>query len=89
MCEVLGFSNMPATSFPMKKKHFNHLIARSATQVRKLAGPKHSRSAVIEQSLHLFWDGGPERVLSFAVWNSLANAADRLNTEAAEVLDYA
>jgi hypothetical protein len=50
----LGFSNMPATSFPMKKKHFNHLIARSATQVRKLAGPKHSRSAVIEQSLRRF-----------------------------------
>jgi hypothetical protein len=54
MCEVLGFSNMPAASFPMKKKASITSSPEVLAQVRKLAGPKHSRSAVIEQSLRGF-----------------------------------
>jgi predicted transcriptional regulator len=55
----------------MKKKTSITLSPEVLAQVDKLAGPKHSRSAVIEQSLRRFWDSGPERVLSFAIWNSL------------------
>ena len=45
---------MPATGFPMKKKTSITLSPEVLTQVGKLAGPKHSRSAVIERSLHGF-----------------------------------
>jgi predicted transcriptional regulator len=89
MCEVLGYSNMPATSFPMKKKTSITLSPEVLAQVDKLAGPKHSRSAVIEQSLRRFWDSGARAGTELRGLELIKDAADRLNTEAAEVLDYA
>jgi hypothetical protein len=88
MCEVLGFSNMPATSFPMKKKHFNNLIARSASSGPQVGRTKHSRPAVIEQSLRRFL-GQRASGTELRDLELIKDAADRLNSEAAEVLDFA
>ncbi|MCU1331748.1 MAG: hypothetical protein JWM08_740 [Candidatus Angelobacter sp.] len=89
MCEVLGYSNMPASSFPMKKKTSITLSPEVLAQIDKLAGPKHSRSAVIEQSLRGFLGQRARAGTELRDLELINDAADRFNTEAAEVLDYA
>jgi metal-responsive CopG/Arc/MetJ family transcriptional regulator len=56
--------------------------------IDRLAGTKHSRSAVVERVLRQYLR---ERAKSAAEARDLAllnDAADRLNLEAADVLDY-
>jgi hypothetical protein len=53
-----------------------------------LAGSKHSRSAFIERVLRRYLREPAKAAMQARDLEQLNNAADRLNLEAAEVLDY-
>ena len=72
----------------MKEKTSVTLSPEVLAGIDRLAGTKHSRSAVIERVLRRYLR---ERERNAAEARDLAllnDAADRLNLEAAEVLDY-
>jgi metal-responsive CopG/Arc/MetJ family transcriptional regulator len=72
----------------MKEKTSVTLSPEVLAGIDRLAGTKHSRSAVIERVLRQYLQ---ERAKAAAEARDLAllnDAADRLNLEAADVLDY-
>jgi metal-responsive CopG/Arc/MetJ family transcriptional regulator len=72
----------------MKEKTSVTLSPEVLAGIDRLAGTKHSRSAVIERVLRRYLR---ERAKAAAEARDLAilnDAADRLNLEAADVLDY-
>jgi len=72
----------------MKEKTSVTLSPEVLAGIDRLAGTKHSRSAVIERVLRQYLR---ERAKAAAEARDLAllnDAADRLNLEAADVLDY-
>jgi metal-responsive CopG/Arc/MetJ family transcriptional regulator len=72
----------------MKEKTSVTLSPEVLAGIDRLAGTKHSRSAVVERVLRQYLR---ERAKSAAEARDLAllnDAADRLNLEAADVLDY-
>lgn len=72
----------------MKEKTSVTLSPEVLAGIDRLAGTKHSRSAVIERVLRQYLR---ERAKAAAEARDLAilnDAADRLNMEAADVLDY-
>jgi metal-responsive CopG/Arc/MetJ family transcriptional regulator len=72
----------------MKEKTSVTLSPEVLAGIDRLAGTKHSRSAVIERVLRRYLR---ERARAAAQARDLAllnDAADNLNVEAAEVLDY-
>jgi metal-responsive CopG/Arc/MetJ family transcriptional regulator len=56
--------------------------------IDRLAGSKHSRSAFIERVLRRYLRNRSRAALQARDLERINNAADRLNSEAAEVLDY-
>ena len=56
--------------------------------VDRLAGSKHSRSAFIERVLRRYLRERAKAALQARDLERINNAADRLNLEVAEVLDY-
>ncbi len=56
--------------------------------VDRLAGSKHSRSAFIERVLRKYLQDRTRAALQARDLERLNNAADRLNSEAMDVLDY-
>jgi hypothetical protein len=54
----------------------------------RLAGSKHSRSAFIERVLRRYLRERAKAAMQSRDLEKLNNAADRLNLEAAEVLDH-
>jgi len=56
--------------------------------IDRLAGLKHSRSAFIESVLRRYLRERAKAALHARDLERINNAADRLNLEAAEVLDY-
>jgi hypothetical protein len=75
--------------FSNEEKGFNNLIARSASSGRQVGRTKHSRPAVIEQALRRFLGQRARAGTELRDLELINDAADRLNTESAEVLDYA
>jgi metal-responsive CopG/Arc/MetJ family transcriptional regulator len=72
----------------MKEKTSITLSADVLAQVDHLAGSKQSRSAVIEQVLRSFFREHSRRKMNARDLERINAAADRLNAEAAEVLEY-
>jgi metal-responsive CopG/Arc/MetJ family transcriptional regulator len=73
---------------PMKEKTSVTLSPEVLAGIARMAGTKHSRSAVIERVLRQYLR---EQAKASAEARDLAllnDAADRLNKEAADVLDY-
>ena len=56
--------------------------------IDRLAGSKHSRSALIERVLRRYLRDRAKSALQARDLERINKAADRLNREAAEVLDY-
>jgi len=56
--------------------------------IDRLAGSKHSRSALIERVLRRYLRDRAKSALQARDLERINQAADRLNREAAEVLDY-
>jgi metal-responsive CopG/Arc/MetJ family transcriptional regulator len=56
--------------------------------VDRLAGSKHSRSAFIERVLRRYLRDRSRAALQARDLERLNNAADRLNSEAADVMEY-
>jgi len=56
--------------------------------IDRLAGSKHSRSALIERVLRRYLRDRAKSALQARDLERINKAADRLNCEAAEVLDY-
>jgi len=72
----------------MKEKTSITLSPDVLAQVDHLAGSKQSRSSVIEQVLRNFFREQGRRKLHARDLERINAAADRLNAEAAEVLEY-
>jgi metal-responsive CopG/Arc/MetJ family transcriptional regulator len=72
----------------MKKKISVTLSPEVLAGIDRLAGTKHSRSAVIERVLRKYLREQAEAAADARDLAILNHAADRLNQEAAEVLDY-
>ena len=72
----------------MKEKTSITLSKDVLKNVDRLAGSKHSRSAFIERVLRLYLRQRAKAALQARDLERLNNAADRLNLEATEVLDY-
>jgi metal-responsive CopG/Arc/MetJ family transcriptional regulator len=72
----------------MKEKTSITLSRDVLKGVDRLAGSKHSRSAFIERVLRRYLRGHAKAALQARDLERINNAADRLNLEAAEVLDY-
>ena len=72
----------------MKEKTSITLSKDVITQVDKLAGPKESRSAFIERVLRKYMHERRRATLNARDLVRINRAADRLNREAAEVLEY-
>jgi metal-responsive CopG/Arc/MetJ family transcriptional regulator len=72
----------------MKLKTSITLSEEVLETVDRLAGSKHSRSAFIERVLRKYLRDRSRAALQARDLERLNNAADRLNAEAAEVLDY-
>jgi metal-responsive CopG/Arc/MetJ family transcriptional regulator len=72
----------------MKEKTSITLSGEVLEEVDRLAGSKHSRSAFIERVLRGYLRQRAKAVLQARDLERLNKAADRLNVEAAEVLDY-
>jgi metal-responsive CopG/Arc/MetJ family transcriptional regulator len=72
----------------MKKKTSITLSKDVITQVDKLAGSKESRSAFIERVLRRYMRQRKRATLHARDLVRINRAADRLNREAAEVLEY-
>ena len=72
----------------MKEKTSITLSKEVITQVDKLAGSKESRSAFIERVLRKYMRARKRAALNVRDLERINRAADRLNREAAEVLEY-
>jgi metal-responsive CopG/Arc/MetJ family transcriptional regulator len=72
----------------MKEKTSITLSKDVLEKVDRLAGSKHSRSAFIEGVLRRYLRERAKAALQARDLERINNAADRLNLEAAEVLDY-
>lgn len=72
----------------MKKKASITLSSDVLAGVDRLAGSKHSRSAVIERVLRRYLREQARAAAQARDLELINGAADRLNREAAEVLDY-
>ncbi|HEX7697153.1 MAG TPA: ribbon-helix-helix protein, CopG family [Candidatus Acidoferrum sp.] len=72
----------------MKEKTSITLSRDVLKSVDRLAGSKHSRSAFIERVLRRYLRERAKAALQARDLERINNAADRLNLEAAEVLDY-
>jgi metal-responsive CopG/Arc/MetJ family transcriptional regulator len=72
----------------MKKKTSVTLSSEVLAGIDRLAGTKHSRSAVIERILRKYLREQAEAAAEARDLAILNDAADRLNQEAADVLDY-
>jgi metal-responsive CopG/Arc/MetJ family transcriptional regulator len=74
--------------FPNEEKISIALSPEVLAQIDRLAGSKHSRSDVIEQVLRRFLRQGASAVAELRDLELINVAADRLNLEAAEVMEY-
>ena len=72
----------------MKKKTSVTLSPEVLAGIDRLAGTKHSRSAVIERILRKYLREQAEAAADARDLAILNDAADRLNKEAVDVLDY-
>jgi metal-responsive CopG/Arc/MetJ family transcriptional regulator len=72
----------------MKEKTSITLSKDVLESVDRLAGSKHSRSAFIERVLRRYLRQRAKAALQGRDLERINNAADRLNLEAAEVLEY-
>jgi metal-responsive CopG/Arc/MetJ family transcriptional regulator len=72
----------------MKEKTSITLSRDVLKSVDRLAGSKHSRSAFIERVLRRYLRERAKAALEARDLERINSAADRLNLEAAEVLDY-
>ena len=72
----------------MKEKTSITLSKDVLRSVDRLAGSKHSRSAFIERVLRRYLRERAKAALQARDLERINNAADRLNLEAGEVLDY-
>jgi metal-responsive CopG/Arc/MetJ family transcriptional regulator len=72
----------------MKEKTSITLSREVISQVDKLAGSKESRSAFIERVLRKYMRERKRAALNARDVERINRAADRLNREAAEVLEY-
>jgi metal-responsive CopG/Arc/MetJ family transcriptional regulator len=72
----------------MKLKTSITLSEEVLVTVDRLAGSKHSRSAFIERVLRKYLRDRSRAALQARDLERLNNAADRLNAEAAEVLEF-
>jgi len=72
----------------MKEKTSITLSKDVLENVDRLAGSKHSRSAFIERVLRRYLHQRAKAALQARDLERINNAADRLNREAAEVLEY-
>jgi metal-responsive CopG/Arc/MetJ family transcriptional regulator len=72
----------------MKEKTSITLSKDVLENVDRLAGSKHSRSAFIERVLRSYLRERTKAAVQARDLKRINNAADRLNVEAAEVLDY-
>jgi metal-responsive CopG/Arc/MetJ family transcriptional regulator len=72
----------------MKEKTSITLSKDVLKSVDRLAGSKHSRSAFIERVLRRYLRERAKAALQARDLERINNAADRLNLEVAEVLDY-
>ena len=72
----------------MKEKTSITLAADVLAGIDRLAGSKHSRSAIIEQVLRRFLREQAHARIQARDLELLNRAADELNAEAADVLDY-
>jgi Ribbon-helix-helix protein, copG family len=73
---------------PMKEKASVTLSPEVLAGIARLAGTKHSRSAVIERVLRQYLREQAKAATEARDLAILNNAADRLNQEAGAVLDY-
>jgi metal-responsive CopG/Arc/MetJ family transcriptional regulator len=72
----------------MKEKTSITLSKDVLENVDRLAGSKHSRSAFIERVLRRYLRERAKAAVQARDLQRINNAAERLNREAAEVLDY-
>jgi metal-responsive CopG/Arc/MetJ family transcriptional regulator len=72
----------------MKEKTSITLSAEVLAGIDRLAGSKHSRSAIIEFALRRYLREQARARIEARDLEQLNRAADELNAEAAEVLDY-
>lgn len=72
----------------MKEKTSITLSRDVLTKIDRLAGSKYSRSELIERVLRRYLREKTRNELHFRDLGLINAAADRLNAEAAEVLDY-
>jgi len=72
----------------MKDKTSITLSREVLAGIDKLAGSKHSRSAVIEKILRQYLRQKARAAIQALDLDLINAAADRLNAEAADVLDY-
>jgi metal-responsive CopG/Arc/MetJ family transcriptional regulator len=72
----------------MKEKTSITLSKDVLESVDRLAGSKHSRSAFIERVLRRYLLERAKAAIQARDLERINNAAERLNLEAAEVLDY-
>jgi metal-responsive CopG/Arc/MetJ family transcriptional regulator len=72
----------------MKEKTSITLSGEVLEEVDRLAGSKHSRSAFIERVLRRYLRERAKAALQARDLERINEAAERLNLEAAEVLDY-
>ena len=72
----------------MKRKISITLSSDLLAKVDRLAGAKHSRSAVIEHVLRLYFRRGSHRKIHARDLGRINAAAARLNAEAEDVLTY-
>jgi metal-responsive CopG/Arc/MetJ family transcriptional regulator len=72
----------------MKEKTSVTLSREVLTGIDRLAGPQGSRSAFIERVLRRYLRGQVRAQANARDLERINQAADRLNSEAADVLDY-
>jgi metal-responsive CopG/Arc/MetJ family transcriptional regulator len=72
----------------MKEKTSITLSAEVLAGIDRLAGSKHSRSAIIEFALRRYLREQARARIEARDLEQLNRAADELNAEAADVLDY-
>lgn len=72
----------------MKEKTSITLSSEVLARIDRLAGSRHSRSSFIERVLRRYLLARERRALQARDLQRINQAADRLNSEAADVLEY-
>jgi len=72
----------------MKEKTSITLSGEVLARIDRLDGSRHSRSSFIERVLRRYLKARERRVLQALDLQRINQAADRLNSEAADVLEY-